>query len=77
VAARRAKGGEETVQLVKEVGSEDMFVKTDVTKEDDVRSVVEETVKVYSRLNYGFKNAGIEEMMTPFVARHLIPLIRS
>lgn len=37
VTARRATLGEETVQLVKEAGSGGMFVKTDVTKEDDVR----------------------------------------
>jgi NAD(P)-dependent dehydrogenase (short-subunit alcohol dehydrogenase family) len=67
VAARRATEGEETVQLVKEAGSEGTFVKTDVTKEDDVKSLVEKTVKVYGRLDYAFNNAGIEEMMTPFV----------
>ena len=67
VAARRATEGEETVQLVKEAGSEGIFVRTDVTKEDDVKSLVEKTVKVYGRLDYAFNNAGIEEMMTPFV----------
>ena len=67
VAARRAKEGEETVQLVKEAGGEGIFVRTDVTKEDDVKSLVEDTVKVYGRLDYAFNNAGIEEMMTPFV----------
>ena len=55
------------MQLVKEAGSEGIFVRTDVTKEDDVRSLVEKTVKVYRRLDYAFNNAGIEEMMTPFV----------
>ena len=67
IAARRATEGEETVQLVKEAGSEAIFVRTDVTKEDDVKSLVEKTVKVYGRLDYAFNNAGIEEMMTPFV----------
>jgi NAD(P)-dependent dehydrogenase (short-subunit alcohol dehydrogenase family) len=67
IAARRAREGEETVRLVKEAGSEGIFVKTDVTKEDDVKSLVEKTVKVYGRLDYAFNNAGIEEMMTPFV----------
>jgi len=67
VAARRAKEGEETVQLVKEAGGEGIFVRTDVTKEDDVKSLVEDTIKVYGRLDYAFNNAGIEEMMTPFV----------
>ena len=67
IAARRATEGEETVQLVKKAGSDGIFVKTDVTKEDDVRSLVERTVKVYGRLDYAFNNAGIEEIMTPLL----------
>jgi NAD(P)-dependent dehydrogenase (short-subunit alcohol dehydrogenase family) len=67
VAARRATEGEETVRLVKEAGSDGIFVKTDVTNEDDVTSLVEKTVKEYGRLDYAFNNAGIEEMMTPLL----------
>ena len=55
------------VALVKEAGSDGIFVRTDVTNEDNVRAFVEKTVKVYGRLDYAFNNAGIEEMMTPFV----------
>ena len=57
----RAKEGEETVRLVKEAGSDAIFVKTDVANEDDVKSLVEKTVKTYGRLDYAFNNAGIEE----------------
>lgn len=67
VAARRAKEGEETVRLVKEAGSEGIFMKTDVANEDDVRSMVDKTVKTYGRLDYAFNNAGIEETMTSLV----------
>jgi NAD(P)-dependent dehydrogenase (short-subunit alcohol dehydrogenase family) len=67
VAARRAIEGEETVHLVKEAGSDGIFVKTDVANEDDVRSLVEKTVKAYDRLDFAFNNAGIEETMTPLV----------
>jgi NAD(P)-dependent dehydrogenase (short-subunit alcohol dehydrogenase family) len=67
IAARRAKEGEETVRLVKEAGSEGIFVKTDVANENDVRSLVEKTVKQYNRLDYAFNNAGIEEKTTPLV----------
>jgi NAD(P)-dependent dehydrogenase (short-subunit alcohol dehydrogenase family) len=67
VAARRAIEGEETVHLVKEAGSEGIFVKTDVTNEDDVKALVEKTVKAYDRLDYAFNNAGIGETMTPLV----------
>jgi NAD(P)-dependent dehydrogenase (short-subunit alcohol dehydrogenase family) len=67
VAARRAKEGEETVRLVKEAGSEGIFMKTDVANEDDVRSLVDKTVKTYGRLDYAFNNAGTEETMTSLV----------
>jgi NAD(P)-dependent dehydrogenase (short-subunit alcohol dehydrogenase family) len=67
VAARRAKEGEETVRLVKEAGIEGIFIKTDVANEDDVRSLVDKTVKTYGRLDYAFNNAGTEETMTSLV----------
>jgi len=67
VAARRAKEGEETVHLIKEAGSDGIFVKTDVTKGDDIRLLVEKTVKSYNRVNYAFSNAGIGETTTPLV----------
>src|SRR5437867_817515 len=67
IAARRTKEGEETVQLVKEAGSNGVFVKTDVANEDDVRALVEKTVKTYDRLDHAFNNAGIGETTTPLV----------
>jgi NAD(P)-dependent dehydrogenase (short-subunit alcohol dehydrogenase family) len=67
IAARRPKEGEETVKIVKDAGSEGIFVKTDVTKEDDIRSLVEKSTKKFGRLDYAFNNAGIEESMTPLV----------
>jgi NAD(P)-dependent dehydrogenase (short-subunit alcohol dehydrogenase family) len=67
VAARRAKEGEETVHLVKEAGSEGIFVKTDVANEDNVKSLVEKTVKMYDRLDYAFNNAAIPEITTPLI----------
>ncbi|MGO9645247.1 MAG: SDR family oxidoreductase [Candidatus Bathyarchaeia archaeon] len=67
VAARRGKEGDETLHLVREAGSDGIFVKTDVSNEDDVRSLVEKTVEKYGRLDYAFNNAGVEEAMVPFV----------
>ena len=67
VAARRASEGEETVRLIKEAGSDAIFVKTDVAIENDVRSLVEKTVDTYGRLDYAVNNAGIGEKMTPLV----------
>ena len=65
IAGRRVKEGEETVRLIKEAGSEGIFVKTDVANENDVRSLVERTVETYGRLDYAFNNAGIEQTMAP------------
>ena len=65
IAGRRVKEGEETVRLIKETGSEGIFVKTDVANENDVRSLVERTVETYGRLDYAFNNAGIEQTMAP------------
>ena len=64
VAARRAKEGEETVRLVKEAGSDGIFVKTNVADEVSVSSLVADTVRSYGRLDYAW---GIEETTTPFL----------
>lgn len=67
LAARRDKEGEETLRLVKEAGGDGIFVKTDITNENDVKSLVEKTIKTYGRLDYAFNNAGIWEDLIPFV----------
>jgi NAD(P)-dependent dehydrogenase (short-subunit alcohol dehydrogenase family) len=36
-----------------------------------IRSLVEKSTKAFGRLDYAFNNAGIEEMMTPFVEQTL------
>ena len=66
IAARRAKEGEETLLLAKEVGGDGIFVKTDVTNEGDIKALVEKTIKTYGRLDYAFNNAGVAEDFTPF-----------
>ena len=58
VAARRAQQGEETVRAVAEAGGEAFFVKTDVTKEAEIKDLVDKTVQHYGRLDCAFNNAG-------------------
>jgi NAD(P)-dependent dehydrogenase (short-subunit alcohol dehydrogenase family) len=65
VTSRRENEGKETVRLVKEAGSEGIFIRTDVSKERDVKAMVEATVKAYGRLDYAFNNAGIEGDAAP------------
>lgn len=65
VTSRRENEGKETVRLIKEIGSEGLFIRTDVSKEGDVKAMVEGTVKAYGRLDYAFNNAGIEGDAAP------------
>src|SRR5215475_7288962 len=67
IAARREKEGNETVQLVKEAGGDGIFVRTDVTNEDDVRVLVEKAVQEYGGLDYALNNAGFDEAQTTLV----------
>ncbi len=65
VASRREDESQETVRLVREAGSAGLFVKTDVSKEADVKTMVEKTIKAYGRLDFAFNNAGVEQIPTP------------
>ncbi|MFB2983949.1 SDR family oxidoreductase [Microseira sp. BLCC-F43] len=60
VASRRTLEGEETAQLIKDIGGEAFFVKTDVAKAVEVEALVNKTVATYGRLDIAFNNAGIE-----------------
>jgi len=65
VAGRRAEEGAETVRLIKQAGGNGMFVKTDVSRETDVQSLIEQTLKQFGRLDVAFNNAGIEQIPEP------------
>jgi NAD(P)-dependent dehydrogenase (short-subunit alcohol dehydrogenase family) len=60
VADLNEEGGHETVMMIKDAGGEAAFVKADVSKEDDVKEMVNETVKTLGGLDYAANNAGIE-----------------
>jgi NAD(P)-dependent dehydrogenase (short-subunit alcohol dehydrogenase family) len=59
VVGRRMDEGEETVRLIKKAGGEAIFVQADVTKEADVKAMVDKTVDVFGRLDIAFNNAGM------------------
>lgn len=60
LAGRRKEQGAAVVNEIKSAGGEARFVQTDVTKEDQVKNLVEETVQHFGRLDIAFNNAGIE-----------------
>ncbi|WP_333064426.1 MULTISPECIES: SDR family NAD(P)-dependent oxidoreductase [unclassified Microcoleus] len=59
VVGRRIDEGEETVRLIQDAGGEAIFVQADVTKEADVKAIVDKTVDVFGRLDIAFNNAGM------------------
>jgi NAD(P)-dependent dehydrogenase (short-subunit alcohol dehydrogenase family) len=56
----REKEGNGIVSLIKKNGAEGMFIKTDVSSEADVATLVAKTLSAYGRLDAAFNNAGIE-----------------
>lgn len=55
-----AAGGEGTVELIRAAGGEARFVRCDVTRDAEVKALMEAVIAAYGRLDYAFNNAGIE-----------------
>jgi NAD(P)-dependent dehydrogenase (short-subunit alcohol dehydrogenase family) len=51
--------GEETVRKIKEAGGEAVFIKTDVSKTEDVENMIKLAVDTYGKLNVLYNNAAI------------------
>ncbi|AYC33282.1 SDR family oxidoreductase [Pseudomonas cavernae] len=60
VADFDAAGGEATVEQIRAGGGEATFIRCDVTKEAEVKALMERVIAAYGRLDYAFNNAGIE-----------------
>lgn len=68
VSGRRESEGAESVELIEKAGSEGLFVRTDVSKEEDVERLVATTVEKYGRLDIAFNNAGIHLGASPLTS---------
>jgi NAD(P)-dependent dehydrogenase (short-subunit alcohol dehydrogenase family) len=53
-------GGEGTAELIRAAGGQATFVRCDVTRDAEVKALMDATVATYGRLDYAFNNAGIE-----------------
>lgn len=53
-------GGEGTVAQIRDAGGTASFVRCDVTRDAEVKALVDATVAAYGRLDYAFNNAGID-----------------
>lgn len=60
------KSGQQTVQMIEKAGGQALFVKVDVTKETEVKTLVNKTIETYGGLHCAHNNVGME---------YFIPLI--
>jgi NAD(P)-dependent dehydrogenase (short-subunit alcohol dehydrogenase family) len=54
-------GGAETLESVRKQDGEAIFIKADVTRDEEVAAMVAKTVEKWGRIDLAFNNAGIEE----------------
>ena len=60
VCGRHDKEGQELAAELQELGAEAIFVRTDVRKDEEVRDLVDQTVKRFGRLDIAVNNAATE-----------------
>jgi len=63
ISGRRETDGEAVIPEIKESGGEEIFVKTDVSKEGDISSMIRRTLARFGSLDCAF-SAGIEQSLT-------------
>jgi NAD(P)-dependent dehydrogenase (short-subunit alcohol dehydrogenase family) len=55
----------ETLNAITSSGGNAIFVKCDVSKDADVKDLIDKTIATFGRLDYAFNNAGVEGMTAP------------
>src|SRR5699024_12624642 len=55
----------ETVRLIQEQGGEAHFVKCNVAKEEEVKTLIDETLETFGKLDWAHNNAGIGAPTAP------------
>jgi NAD(P)-dependent dehydrogenase (short-subunit alcohol dehydrogenase family) len=63
-SARREELGREVEASIRASGGEVTFLRSDVTREDEVKALVARTVEVYGRLDYAYNNAASAPRMS-------------
>jgi NAD(P)-dependent dehydrogenase (short-subunit alcohol dehydrogenase family) len=70
-SGRREPEGEEIANLIRKSGAECLFVRSDVSSETDVRSLIQKTVESYGQLDIAFNTAGLEGSLKPLHAQSI------
>lgn len=56
---------QETIDMIENLGSDAIFVKCDVSKASDVKTLIEKIIATFGRLDFAYNNAGIEGISAP------------
>lgn len=62
IAARNVEKGAKVVNAIEEEGGEALFVRTDVSKDEDVKNLIQETVNTFGKVDVLFANAGVGDI---------------
>jgi NAD(P)-dependent dehydrogenase (short-subunit alcohol dehydrogenase family) len=65
VSGRGEEGGQELVAELQALGAEAAFVRADVRNDEDIRNLVDQTVKRFGRLDIAINTAGTEGVAGP------------
>jgi NAD(P)-dependent dehydrogenase (short-subunit alcohol dehydrogenase family) len=69
IAGRREEASTELLKQLRAFGAEAEFIKADVRKDDDVRTMIDQTVARFGRLDVAVNNAGTEGVPGPVTAQ--------
>ncbi len=58
-------GGDETVRAINALDGKAIYIACDVSKANEIESLIERTVSTFGRLDYAFNNAGVEGLTAP------------
>ena len=64
-SGRRELEGEETAALIHQAGAECLFVRSDISSEADVKTLIQKTIATYGKIDCAFNNAGIDPPQKP------------
>jgi NAD(P)-dependent dehydrogenase (short-subunit alcohol dehydrogenase family) len=67
IADLKVDRGNDVCQSIQRDGGEALFVKTDVSRTEDIERLIGKTVSTFGRLDSAFNNAGIEGQLAPTV----------
>ncbi|HZQ21997.1 MAG TPA: SDR family NAD(P)-dependent oxidoreductase [Terriglobales bacterium] len=59
ITGRNQAHGESVIAAIRQAGADAIFLRSDVTKAEDCRSAIDETIRAFGRLDILFNNAGV------------------